>query len=255
MRLRASARPMPACAATCSPATRRATSSGDVNPPQAWYAGLYCLESENASPPRSRTMRRAAAAAIRSPSKAKGTPLSDGRTFLTKVIRGCTEATPAPFAFKAASSRLLKAPLQWSAIFPRQLALLARLCAAAEISRSGMHSHTSSDFKAAVRMLQTGGPPRRRPERSAATLRARAREPASFRATISSMVYPAFRSDSARAVPRFPGPTMVTLGLAAILRRISKPAFTLGSLHFCPEKEQQVLRFAQDDKFGCDVAS
>lgn len=71
-------------------------------------------------------------------------------------------------------------------------------------------------------MLQTMAGPLRGPETSAANLRARAIEAVLGRATISEILYPALRSEIARAAPKLPAPTIATVGFEAMLRRITK---------------------------------
>src|SRR5579864_6540111 len=95
-------------------------------------------------------MKPATRTAARSPSIANGTPPSAGFDFPTKVISGCTEATPAPFRFKFCNSSLLSAPLEWKATFPSHEPELEKTRAAPEISESGTQNQTTS----AVRSLQ-----------------------------------------------------------------------------------------------------
>ena len=91
----------------------------------------------------------AARTAAGSPSRAKGTPLSDGIDLRTKVISGCTEATPAPRCRRARSSSLARAPLECSAILPFHSTTSAKCRAARAISRSGTQNQTRSASKGA----------------------------------------------------------------------------------------------------------
>jgi hypothetical protein len=72
------------------------------------------------------------------------------------------------------------------------------------------------------RMLLTVIRSRRPAETSPASLRARASDALSCRPTISWIMYPASRSESARAVPNFPAPTMAIVGFEAMLRQDNK---------------------------------
>jgi len=73
-----------------------------------------------------------------------------------------------------------------------------------------------------LRMLLTVTRLLRPAEISPASLPARASDALSCRLTISWIMYPASRSESARAVPNLPAPTMAIVGFEAMLRQDNK---------------------------------
>src|SRR5947207_3188386 len=88
------------------------------------------------SPPRLRTIRRAARIAAGSPSIANETPASDGRDPRTNVISGCTDATAAPLLRSGSRISLPNAPLECSAIFPA--ARFLNRCRLARLQAQGL---------------------------------------------------------------------------------------------------------------------
>ena len=166
-------------------------------------------------------MRRATRTAESSPSIANATPASEGRDPRTNVIMGCTDATAAPRLRKTSSSSLASAPLECSATSPFQfrarpvlvLAFFAdpgcdaKAPADRRISESGTQNQITS-----VR-TPSSDPATARAPTFRASLRARFSEVKRSRAITASIAYPACRSDTANALPKFPAPTIATRGL------------------------------------------
>src|SRR5258708_440397 len=162
----------------------------------------------NEWPFKSRTMARAARTALGSPSMANGTWASEAREPRTNVIKGCTDATAAPRFRSAVSSSLVRAPLEWSATLPLQSAALDRDAAAPAMAPSGTQNQIIGARICDRRTATTDAPTSR------ANRRARRREAARPRAITCSIPYPAAVSDTARALARFPAPTMAMRGFA-----------------------------------------
>ena len=170
----------------------------------------------NISPPNFCTMRRATLLTAPSPSKAKLTPVRDGRPRRTKVIMGWSEATRAPRRRRGASSSLLRAPLQCNAILPAQLFRPASSRAQAAMLPSLTQSQTTSAANRAPATVAARAPT------CLANRRARRRDSAWSRLRTSSMRYPSAYSAGARAVATFPAPTMVILNSLLILAQNSR---------------------------------
>src|ERR1035438_9711079 len=147
-------------------------------------------------------MRTAAA----SPSTPKGTPLSRGTDCRTKVMPGCTDPTLAPFSRRGESTSLPSAPLEWKTVLPRQAWLSASCAATLAIASSGTVIHTRLESSGVAPSATT----------CAFTLRASFEVPGENflpkRTTRNLIPYHARERLRARAEPRFPGPTMLTVG-------------------------------------------
>src|SRR5436853_2193769 len=126
------------------------------------------------------------------------------------------DATTAPRRRKAPSSSLVKGPLEWKTTWPFHLRAPARDSAAPAIWASGTHNQTTSASIVSCVKVTARAPS------SFANRRALVRDPPLARATIASTRYPAFRSERPRALPRFPAPTIVIRGFAAIAGRIAE---------------------------------
>ena len=119
---------------------------------------------------------------------------------------GCADATRAPISRKGASSSLVRAPLECSAIFPFQ-----------SWDRASVSGHTGDgvvrngdpDNVGVERMLAQFHQSRLYPPRQ--SLVARVAE-LFFRTAMNRTSYPAEAKVSASALPRLPGPTILIVG-------------------------------------------
>lgn len=210
---------MPATAATCSDVASNVVNRGETKVPHAWYAALSFFRIGYACPPRSLTICFAIRAAPGSASIANGTPWNDGRDPRTNVISGCTEATAAPLRRKISSSSLVRAPLECTAIRPAQEMALARRSAALPISPSGTQNQTAPARKLLGSSVNARAPT------SCTSFCARARDPRRERPRerpiIASISYPAARSETPKALAKFPAPTIAMMGLPLMPGRIA----------------------------------
>jgi ADP-ribose pyrophosphatase len=125
-------------------------------------------------------------------------------------MSGCTDATAAPRTRNACNSSLLSAPLECNAILPFHSIMFANARDARAISASGTQNHINSpelpDKSVDPRAART----------CLASFFALCNDAPRERAITSSMEYPARCSAKARAVPRFPAPTITTRGFVAM---------------------------------------
>src|SRR5271167_1055299 len=169
-------------------------------------------------PPTSRTTRRPTRTAAASPSSTNGTPASEGREPRTNVISGCTDATVAPRLRKTANASLVRAPLECNTTLPFQSTVPASDRAAQAISASGIQNQISS-ARDSDRSVKARAPT------CFANFWAFFSDSPPERTITASIVYRARCRARARAVPKFPAPTIATRGLAAMPGSIAETAF------------------------------
>jgi hypothetical protein len=173
-------------------------------------------------------MARAARTAFGLPSRANGTPASEGRDPRTNVISGWPDATVAPRSRSTPSSSLVRAPLECNATLFFQSAAPAMALAASAIAPSGTQNQTIPALITTCAGTAATAPT------SLASLRARRKDAADPLDTICSITYPASRNDTARAPARFPAPTIAMRGFAdrftGMPGRIAESAFDPASV-------------------------
>ncbi len=129
----------------------------------------------------------------------------------TNVINGCTDATAAPRLRNPSSSSLESAPLECNAILPFHSTFPASDFAAPAMAESGTQNQIASTLTSDRSV--TARLPTCLASRCARFHDSPLDDLPRARVTIASTGYPALRSDDASADPKFPAPTIATLGL------------------------------------------